>query len=339
MVTAPNIKAGGAGNESGSVGMFPSLLNECRLMSRHAFSSGLPVPPAVIQVVTQYSDLNSARNSDRAWLLQALRRLSVAHQKLTRIVAPATPQTIAFFQRESNRGGILGFLGPVPLVRHLMLVAIVSIVAFICVSLSPDVSDGADAGDFLKTSGIVLLVNELFYLSAAGLGASFAALFVANRFVANTSFDPKYNSSYWIRFVLGLMAGLMLATTLSGSVSPSLRTFAKPSLAMLGGFSAATVYRMMARLIESLESIIRGDMRELSKLDARSMEARLSEEAAQERLRVVNGMMALKQQLSAGASAEVSHSRLDQVLQYLVPNDFDDLGEEPEPVPVGAAAE
>jgi hypothetical protein len=37
----------------------------------------------------------------------------------------------------------------------------------------------------------------------AGLGACFAALFLANRYIAEGTFDPKYESSYWIRFILG----------------------------------------------------------------------------------------------------------------------------------------
>lgn len=50
-----------------------------------------------------------------------------------------------------------------------------------------------------------------YYLAAAGLGVSFAALYKANTFIANGTFDPTYHASYWIRFFLGLIAGLILA--------------------------------------------------------------------------------------------------------------------------------
>ena len=41
------------------------------------------------------------------------------------------------------------------------------------------------------------------------------ALFEANKYVVASTFDPKYESSYWIRFVLGLIAGLLLSKFVS----------------------------------------------------------------------------------------------------------------------------
>ena len=74
--------------------------------------------------------------------------------------------------------------------------------------MSDQVNTANIGQEWLVLSGHVLLYNLLFLIAAAGLGASFQALFQANRYVVAGTFDPKYESSYWIRFVLGLIAGL-----------------------------------------------------------------------------------------------------------------------------------
>ena len=112
-------------------------------------------------------------------------------------------------------------------------------------------------------------------MTEPGLGACFAGLFQANRYIANNTFDPKFESSYWIRIVLGLMAGIILAELIplnllsesgtSGSESggsSSIAALGKPVLALLGGFSAAAVYRIIARIVDALESLVRGDTKD-----------------------------------------------------------------------------
>ena len=73
------------------------------------------------------------------------------------------------------------------------IAAIISLAAWIGISLFSAV-DGIV--DWKRDFGVHLLVEELFLLSAAGLGASFAGLFQANRFVTRGTFDPKYSSTY-----------------------------------------------------------------------------------------------------------------------------------------------
>ncbi len=88
--------------------------------------------------------------------------------------------------------------------------AIIYLICFIVISLSPYVNTASLAKGIFASSGLVLLLNLIFLLTAAGLGACFTALFQANRYIADGTFDSKYESSYWIRFVPGLMAGMGL---------------------------------------------------------------------------------------------------------------------------------
>jgi len=52
---------------------------------------------------------------------------------------------------------------------------------------------------------------------AAALGAVFYVLFTALQYVNNRTFDPAYNTVYVIRFVLGVLSGLILAALIGQS--------------------------------------------------------------------------------------------------------------------------
>lgn len=116
------------------------------------------------------------------------------------------------------------------------------------------------SGDVLRSSGIPLLLNLLFYIAAAGLGASFTALFTANQYIVKGTFEPKYDPSYWIRFILGLIAGMVLAAILpiNQKLSGGLQAMGRPLLAMLGGFSSSLLYEVLTRVSEAVESLVTG---------------------------------------------------------------------------------
>jgi hypothetical protein len=185
-----------------------------------------------------------------------LDRLVRAHAELVHIVAPATPRTILLLSQE--RESRLTMLGPVRLVRHMLIVVIVLLAAFVLLAASPYVSQGS--GDISNSSGVPLLLNELFLLTAGGLGAAFSSLFTASRYIKAGTYDPKHESTYWLRLILGLMAGLLLPALIpTGADSTEL---SKPLLALLGGFSASVLYRILERLVQTVASLVRGETHE-----------------------------------------------------------------------------
>lgn len=69
-------------------------------------------------------------------------------------------------------------------------------------------------------------------------------------------FDPKYEPSYWIRLLVGIMAGLILASLIP--VDPdALNGLGHPTLSLLGGFSASLVYRILNLLVSFVEDIVK----------------------------------------------------------------------------------
>jgi hypothetical protein len=180
--------------------------------------------------------------------------------------------------------------------------------------------------------GMELVLNILFLLAAAGLGAGFAGLFQANQYIANSTFDPKFESSYWIRIVLGLMAGVILSElipldifgsgeTEGSATAPSAEALGKPILALLGGFSAAAVYRIIARIIDSLESLVRGNSREATVAQEQAARAQLQSRLMQNRINLASNLTRLQQKLDSVAAPEELRQELDQVLNNLIPAD------------------
>jgi hypothetical protein len=142
---------------------------------------------------------------------KGMKDLVSAHVKLSELVAPATPRTIIFLGEAPLNDGILKFHTSARIIRNIGITAAIFLVSFILLSLSPLVASDSVTGDPFLSSGLNLLFNELFILTAAGIGATFAALFEANTYLVSYTFDPKYSYSYWIKIGLGLISGFILA--------------------------------------------------------------------------------------------------------------------------------
>jgi len=313
------------------------ILRECEAMAKYAFSSGLEVPGTLVESLNILSQelhsvtenqKNTSITSSTHTTTSKARELAKIHNRLAEIVAPATPRTILLLATEEAKGGLFHFLGPVPLIRRMMLAAVISLGAFIIVSLSADVNVESITQNVFNSDGVKLLKNLLFLLSASGLGASFAGLFQANRYVTEGTFDPTYESSYWIRFVLGLMAGMMLSELIplpeakaeNGGVASNMVVLASPTLAMLGGFSSAVVYRIISRLVETLESLVRGETREIMASRREAAKARSDQRSIQNRLNLAASLTTLQQKVNSAEDIGLVRTELSQILNNLILN-------------------
>ncbi|HEU0078488.1 MAG TPA: hypothetical protein VFQ76_12600, partial [Longimicrobiaceae bacterium] len=248
------------------------LLREALEMIRYAFASGKSVPTSVVDTVERYeTHPREATPLDSSPLV-------LAHSRLAKLVAPATPQAIVILAGADDAGRF-AFLGPVALVRQLMVVAIVCVVVFLLIGLSK--ATGTTTVTFVNAWGWRLLLNEMWWLAAAGVGASFAMLFQANEYIEKSNYNPKYAPTYWARFLLGVMAGDILVALLPLDLQrPGAGVhLMQPAIAMLGGYSASAVYRILTRLVEAVETIFRGNAKEVIAEREQAAAARASEEA------------------------------------------------------------
>jgi hypothetical protein len=296
------------------------LLEECYAMVKHLSSYGKDIPTdSVFLLQCEATDLSSLEVSG-----QEILKL---HRSLSKKVAPASPKTIWLLCKESNKSQLLKFLGPVGLVQRLMLTALVSLLVFIVTSLTKDINITSIGESIYDQSGVQLLIVMIFYLSAASLGASFSNLFQANSYIVNNNFDPKYESSYWTRYVLGIIAGIMLAvvipvpeeaaTNTGETTIAQLADASRPLLSMLGGFSASLVYRIMFRLVYAVESIFIGKQSEETERKLANLQTANDIELENNKQQFVNKLLQLKGQVNDGKSAQEIDHKLQQIIAEL----------------------
>ena len=307
------------------------LLHECMAMCDFAFDSGLRIPSKTasnLELISghikNWDALNKALEvPDRLDERLYAPGLTEIHGTLSAILAPSTPRAILLLSDPSH-GGSPRFGGAVPLVRRMRVVAMFSLWYLITWSLFDDVNGDPKSYSLVHSHGLPLLLNYFFFLSAASLGACFSALYIANSYVKKGTFDDMYESTYWARYFLGLMAGILMAvvipidTILAQTASSIPPGFGPPSLALLGGFAASFVYRLLDQMVKMLESTVKGDPKD--EVAAKEMEAlnRLESKAMQNRMDQALQLSELQRRLAAGESAADLESTIQELQKQLL---------------------
>ena len=248
-------------------------------MARYVFSSGVQMPPEVLQSLPKLEEMLSAQGAATA----SLADIGSLHAQLSAVVAPSLPGTIYLLQKDRARKGWLSILGPLPTVRRLMLTALFFTLTFVLSSLTRHINVVTMGLDIYRMDGWVLLNVLVFLMSAAGMGATFNALFTAHSSIVNGTYDPRSESAFWSQIGLGVIAGLVISQIVpigqDNLQLPTLKSdydldsiieqlklqgqtgsiISKPVLALVGGFSSTMVYTVLQRLVTTLESMFKSN--------------------------------------------------------------------------------
>ena len=182
------------------------------------------------------------------------------HLTLTRLIAPARGSTLVLLAEQRRLHPVLNAFGPVPQVRWMMAVAAISLSLLLGIALSGDVNTENVGKGLLNLDGYKLVVVEIFLVAASAVGATLANLKCVNRYIADCTYDPRFDSSYWSRLVMGMISGVILSQVVFGSwigsdstggatANGDLHGFGQPILAILGGFSAELVHDILTHLL------------------------------------------------------------------------------------------
>ncbi len=288
---------------------------EVRAMLRHAFANGIEIPPSLSAAV---ATVDADRGTPETTALPALTAL---HAQLAKVVAPARPGTLLLLHDQAPRKG-LAILGPLPNLRRLTIAAFVCVAVFVAISTSPLIDAPTMSGELFSLSGMQQLTVLSFLLAAAGMGSTFQALFTAQSYATNATYDPMYDASYWVRISLGLVAGLMLAVLVPlHAPGEQGQTLEKPLVALLGGFSAGLVHQILQRLVDTVTSVFEGDRRgqqqrakDIARTDTRHA-------IAEARIDVAGQVVNLRDQLAQGASPQNINQMLSSLLDSLLARD------------------
>jgi hypothetical protein len=146
--------------------------------------------------------------------------LAVAHAGLARAIAPATPEAVLLMADERERHRLWSALGPVPLVRQMLGLALFSLVVLLAVSIDAAVNTENMAKSLLELSGLPLLMVEGFW-SRPRLSAPVLPICrEINTFISEGTYDPRFQSTYWTRWVMGVISGVILSQLVYNSLLP-----------------------------------------------------------------------------------------------------------------------
>ncbi len=299
------------------------IFKECKGMAIYASERGMQVPVSIAKTITAYESYfqeNIQKNPEikDASLEKSdpeIDLLILAHQKLSKIIEPSTPQAILLINRGGGRS-LLDFFGPVPLIRDMILVALLSLMVFLCVVLKKEVNI-FDINIF-TLDGKNLLYPLLFLISASALGASFAALYKANQYIKNLTYDPNQVASYWIRFLLGIISGLILSLVIDTKAIEStllIENIVRPLLAILGGFSADLFYTFLNRMVETMKSLFEGSTKEIIDNQTQALKLKSAKDVLNNKIIITTQLMELQKKVSLNKDPEFIHQTIDKLLE------------------------
>ncbi|AWF80543.1 hypothetical protein BTJ40_06820 [Microbulbifer sp. A4B17] len=215
-------------------------------------SSGILIPPDVIESWVQFIDGQKCIDESNSNIFKknyekdSVRKLMKIHNTLVKIIYPRTPRAAILMYESTKNPYQINTLLSVNIFRNMMLVVVVSLFLFICFGISPQIDlEARTKYIFLELSGADLLVILLFLLSAASLGSSFACVLAISHYMEKGIFDPIYNSSYWIRYLFGIIFAIFVCTLFVHSIplgSQVIHDIGRPATAMVAGFIVHFVF-------------------------------------------------------------------------------------------------
>jgi hypothetical protein len=84
------------------------------------------------------------------------------------------------------------------------------------VALSAEINAVNMGKTMLELSGYQLLVKEVFLISAGSLGSCFQNLQKISAVISDGTYDPKVQSTYWTRWVMGVISAVVLSQLIYG---------------------------------------------------------------------------------------------------------------------------
>ena len=94
----------------------------------------------------------------------------------------------------------------------------------------------------------------------------------------------------------------------------------RPLLALLGGFSAAVLYRILQRLVQMVEALAEGDSKPVQQARTEAVTSRALAQVGEERLALVGELVHLRDELKAGTSPEQTQATVEKLLSSLAPH-------------------
>jgi hypothetical protein len=203
--------------------------------------------------------------------------------------------------------------------------AMFSLLVLLAVSVSAHVNNVNVSKSLLELAGFPLLMVEAFLVSAASLGACFANLQRINTVISDGTYDPRVQSTYWTRWVMGVISGIILSQIVydfllhsSGGTSAQAipAPLGQPILALFGGYSVDFVHGILKRAINTLGNFF-GVSRDGGA--GNQARARMAEAVAQQRLALATPSVSPEHAPATSPKTEDLSRRVNELTQRVSP--------------------
>jgi len=239
------------------------LARECEAMLHRALDQGKGIPTETAERIARALSAPVGQVDGES---AQLAELTMLHGELSALVAPARGRTLVLLDEERKAHPRLRIFGPVRLVRQMLAFAVFALVSTCLLSTLKTVDIPNVARGWFGLGGFDAYCVLGFLMSVAGLGAAFSNLSTINRYIEQANYDPTFEGTYWVRVVLGLISGVVLAeilfdlamkggVTSSGQLAPAGE---RVVLAFLGGFATAPVQRLLTNLSDAIGTLLQG---------------------------------------------------------------------------------
>jgi len=179
-----------------------------------------------------------------------------AHNILVKNIAPATPRSIAYLNIVSKDEHKKSLLRRLPIIRNLIILAVIFLLMFIGTSLSKEVNTDSLSKGILSNSGKSLLLNMMFLCAISGLGVMFYLLRSISEGIKNATLMPEETIYYVALIILGIISGLILSEIVSSyNASENFSVFNNAVLALIGGFSSDAIFSILQGIINKIKSV------------------------------------------------------------------------------------
>jgi hypothetical protein len=197
-------------------------------------------------------------------------------------------------------------------------------------------------GEAFKNSKPELHMEQLTFLGAALLGASFSGLYRSYEYVQKRIFDPASGSSYMVRVVLGTVSGLILANigylligritgtssgdaasaTTGAAANNALTIIGPGTLALIGGYSADAVNLILQRIADTLVTTVRGSADDSIKAKQAQLEVESKTASFEQRQATVSALTELLKNATDDATKNSIQQLMSAVGQGNVTGDL-----------------
>ena len=283
------------------------LFDETRAMASYSLSLGKDKSEGFINEIAQIAEFDYTSEFKESQLTavacsnEELEKLIRNHALLAKIVDPATPGSLSLLEKQETRRQSFKWLGRTRLIQVLSALTVLAIISLII--LLPQYNFGRE--DLNPIMEVVILAILSY------IGASFLLLYQANEIAVQGRYDPKYGATYFNRILLGIISGILLAEVIptpqsSGLEGNTQSDLPKILLALVGGFSANVLYRVLVRISETLESLFQGSLNARIEAQVQSKSLEQLNQSIEARKNIASKLVAMSTELPEQQKQEIA---------------------------------